>query len=275
MKKFLSVLALVVTLGLLAACSSDTTLPEWTPGEPFTIVIGATPSPHMEILEYIRPYLLEEGIVLDIREFTDFHVVNPALVDGTLGANFFQHQPFLDSSPYADRLHMLGFIHVEPIGAYSFTINDISELTEGATIAFPNDAANHGRALLLLQAYGLLTIDSAAGIRATYTSDITSNPLNLQFRAMDAALLPRVLDDPTVDMAIINTNHVLAGTNLSPMHDSLIRESTVNNPYANGLTVRDADKDHPAVLLLLRHLQSERVRQFIYRMYDGAVLPVF
>ena len=275
MKKLLLGLVLVAAVGLLAACGSgNTTMDEWVEGEIFTIVIGATPRPHEEVLEYIRPYLLADGVALDIRQFTDFPVVNPALADGTLDANYFQHTPFLEASPHADELYMVGLIHIEPIGAYSLTLNDISELPEGATIAFPNDATNHGRALLLLQAHGLLTINPDAGIRATYTSDILDNPLNLQFRALDAAILPRILEDPTIDMAIINTNHVLAGTNLNPVRDSLIIESP-NSPFANGLTVREADKDHPAIRILLQHLQSERVRQFIYSQYDGAVLPVF
>jgi len=141
-------------------------------------------------------------------------------------------------------------------------------------VAIPNDAVNHGRALLLLQAHGLLVVDPAAGIRASYTSDILENPLGLQFRALDAALLPRVLDDPTIDMAIINTNHVLTGTDLNPVRDSLIIE-TPESPFANGLAVRNTDKEHPAILILLRNLQSERVRQFIYDQYDGAVVPVF
>jgi len=275
MKKLLLVFVLIASLGVLAACSStDTALREWVDGEEFTIVIGATPRPHEEILEYIRPYLLADGIRLEIRQFTDFPVVNPALADGTLGANYFQHLPFLQASPYAEQLYMLGFIHIEPMGAYSLTLSDISELPQGATIALPNDATNHGRALLLLQTHGLLTVNPDAGIRATYTSDIIDNPLNLQFRSLDAAVLPRILEDPTIDMAIINTNHVLAGTDLNPVRDSLIIESP-DSPFANGLAVRTVDKDHPALRVLLSHLQSERVRQFIYRQYDGAVLPVF
>ena len=274
MKKLFLVFVLVVAVGMLVACGGGATMDEWVEGETFTIAIGATPRPHEEILEYIRPYLLADGIVLDIHPFTDFPVVNPALADGTLDANYFQHMPFLQASPYADELYMLGLIHIEPIGAYSLTLDDISQLPDGATIAIPNDATNHGRALLLLQYHGLLTVNPDAGIRATYTSDITDNPLNLQFRALDAAILPRILEDPTIDMAIINTNHVLDGTNLNPVRDSLMIESP-DSPFANGLTVRVADKDHPAFQVLLRHLQSERVRQFIYEQYDGAVLPVF
>lgn len=284
MKKLSAKLALilfVVTALALSACgSSDNTLAEWVEGETFTLRIGATARPHAEILEYIRPHLLNDGIELYVVPFSEFVLVNPALHDGTLDANYFQHRPFLETFPQADDLYMLGLIHIEPIGAYSSRqggvprYHDISELPEGATIAIPNDATNHGRALLLLQENGLITVNPDAGIRGTYSSDITSNPLNLQFRALDAALLPRMLEDPSIDIAIINTNHVLAGTDLDPVTDSLIMESP-DSPFANGLTVRAVDKDHQALHILLGHLQSERVREFIYREYNNAVLPVF
>ena len=273
-KALLLILAIATTLGLATACNSAQELAAWDGGDTFTITIGATPRPHEEILNYIRPYLLEAGVDLDIRQFTDFAVVNPALNDGTLDANYFQHLPFMEASPYADNLTMLGLIHIEPMGAYSLTLDSIADLPYGATVAIPNDATNHGRALLLLQTHGLLTLNPDAGIRATYTSDITDNPLGLNFTALDAAVLPRVLDDPAVDMAIINTNHVLAGTDLNPVRDSLIIE-TPYSPFANGLTVRNADADHPAFQILLQYLQSDRVREFIQREYDGAVVPVF
>jgi len=274
MKKILLATLLIALVGVFAACTSEAVLSDWPEGETFTLVIGATPRPHEEILNYIRPHLLADGVELDIRQFTEFPLVNPALADGTLGVNYFQHLPFLEASPYADVLYMLGFVHIEPMGAYSFTLDDITDLPYGATVALPNDATNHGRALLLLQTHGLLTINPNAGIRATYTSDIISNPLGLQFEALDAALLPRVLDDPRIDLAIINTNHVLAGTDLNPVRDSLIIESP-DSPFANGVAVRYVDRNHPAVQLLLYHLQSDRVRDFIWRQYDGAVVPVF
>jgi len=275
MKKLLLATLLIALIGAFAACSNEEiTLAPWTEGEVFNLTVGATPRPHTEILNYIAPYLLEDGVRLIVTTLDTFPVINPALADGTIGANYFQHLPFLEASPYADRLHMIGFVHIEPMGAYSLTLGSINDLPYGATIAIPNDATNHGRALLLLQTHGLLTLDPAAGIRASYTSDIVSNPLNLQFRALDAAILPRILDDPAVDMAIINTNHVLSGTDLNPVRDSLIIE-TPDSPFANGLAVREVDREHPAIQILMRHLQSERVREFIYRQYDGAVVPVF
>lgn len=287
MKKLLTLLLIIVT-GVLAACGNGGATPQATeaaanigttePDIAYTtevtrITIGATPRPHMEILEYIRPYIYEYGIILELIEFTDFVVINPALADGTLDANYFQHTPFLEASPLADELYMLGLIHIEPMGLYSLTIDNISNLPQGGTIAIPNDATNGGRALLLLQGYGIIELDPAAGIRAT-PFDITNNPLNLVFEELDAAILPRVLNDPNIDAAIINTNHVLSGTDLNPMRDSLIIE-TPDSPYGNGLAIRREDRNNPVFQTLLYHLQSERVREFIYREYDGAVLPVF
>jgi D-methionine transport system substrate-binding protein len=160
------------------------------------------------------------------------------------------------------------------MGAYSARWDDISQLPAGANIGIPDDATNGGRALMLLERYGLIRLDPAAGILATI-SDILENPLGLTFVEMTAVNLSRLWDDPSLDLAIVNTNHILANTNLSPAEDSLIREQAAGNPYSNGLTVRVADIDNPAILTLLRHMQSERVRQFIYREYGGNILPVF
>ena len=282
MKKLLFLAVLTVLVGAFAACADNgnqtptataTPSPESDTSELTRIRIGATPRPHMEILEYIAPFLLEDGIELELIEFTDFFVVNPALADGTLDANYFQHTPFLNASPYADVLYMMGLIHIEPMGMYSFTMDSIDDLPRGGVIAIPNDATNGGRALLLLQTYGVITLDPAAGILAT-PFDIIDNPFELEFHELDAALLPRMLNDPTIDAAVINTNHVLAGTDLNPMNDSIIIE-TPDSPYGNGLAIRRADADNPVFRTLLSHLQSERVREFIYRQYEGAVVPVF
>ena len=286
-KKFLEVLTmkLFIAVAIFAAilsfvaCADDNQAAVATGAGPqavdgiTTIRIGATPRPHMEILQYIQPYLLEDGVALELVEFTDFFVVNPAVADGTLDANYFQHTPFLNASPYADVLYMMGLVHIEPMGLYSLTMTCMGCLPDGGVIAIPNDATNGGRALLLLEANGIIELDPAAGILAT-PFDITHNPRNIQFHELDAALLPRLLEDPTIDAAIINTNHVLAGTDLSPMYDSILIESHIS-PYGNGLAIRRAEADNPAFITLLSHLQSERVRQFIYDQYGGAVVPVF
>jgi len=279
MKKLFLLAVIIGLLGAFAACAngngaaSPSESPSANEDGITRIRIGATPRPHMEILEYIAPYLLADGIELDLIEFTDFFVVNPALADGTLDANYFQHTPFLNASPYADVLYMMGLVHIEPMGLYSLTMECMSCLPQGGTIAIPNDATNGGRALLLLQTHGIITLDPDAGILAT-PFDIIDNPFDLEFHTLDAAILPRILTDPTIDAAVINTNHVLAGTDLNPMRDSLIIE-TPESPYGNGLAIRRTDADNPALRTLLAHLQSERVREFIYRQYEGAVVPVF
>ncbi|MCL2360294.1 MAG: MetQ/NlpA family ABC transporter substrate-binding protein [Defluviitaleaceae bacterium] len=264
--------ALVLCIALLAlsfgACNRND-------DDYITIIIGATPTPHAEILEFISPFLLEEGIRLDIRVFTDFSFPNPALSDGSLDANYFQHMPFLQN--FMDRtgnqLHVVGAIHIEPMGAYSQSINHISELQQGALIAIPDCAVNGPRALILMENNGLLTLNPYAGFGASI-HDIIDNPLDLEFVQIAAAMLPRVMLDEEADMSIINTNHVLFGApNIDPVRDSLIMETT-DTPYANMLVVRPEDADNPAMLTLLRHLQSERVREFILENYSG-VVPVF
>ena len=269
MKKLLT-LALALCLIFLSlgltACSSD--------DDYIRIRIGATPVPHAEILEYISPFLLEEGIRLEIVEFTEFAQVNPALVDGSLEANYFQHVPFLNNfiAATGNQLHVVGAVHIEPMGAYSMTLSDISELPYGALIAIPDCAVNGPRALMLLEDHGILALNPDVRVTAT-TGDITYNPLGLEFIEILASLLPRVMLDREADLSIINTNHVLAGTNLNPVEDSLIMEST-DSPYANTLVVRPEYADNEAILTLMRHLNSDRVREFILRNYDG-VVPVF
>jgi len=274
MKKFLTrVLSLALCLALitlsLASCNRG------ADDEIITIRIGATPTPHGEILELISPYLLEEGIRLDILIFTEFSAPNPALADGSLDANYFQHIPFLENYMNAsgNQLHVVGAIHIEPMGAYSQTLNHISELPQGATIAIPDCAVNGPRALMLMENHGLLTLNPDAGTSAS-VHDVTSNPLDLQFIEIAAALLPRVMLDNEADLSIINTNHILFGApGIDPVRDSLIMEST-DSPYANVLVVRPEDANNPEMLALLRHLQSDRVRDFILENFSG-VVPVF
>jgi len=239
------------------------------------IRIGATPRPHAELLNLISPYLLEEGIRLEITEFTDFSAPNPALANGSLEANFFQHIPFLENyiAQSGNTLHVVGAIHIEPMGAYSVSLDHIDELHYGALVAIPDCAVNGPRALMLLETHNILTLNPDVGSRASI-HDITDNPLNLQFIQIAAALLPRVMLDQEADLSIINTNHVLSGApGIDPVEDSLIMETT-DSPYANVLVVRPDDADNPAILALLRHLQSERVRDYILENYSG-VVPVF
>ncbi|MDU0329381.1 MetQ/NlpA family ABC transporter substrate-binding protein [Paenibacillus sp. 3LSP] len=293
MKKWtLSLLTLVLVL-VLAACGSnnaanngaagntagETSAAEGnaadsgnqTAAEPVKLVVGAT-VPHADILKLIAPKLKEEGVELEVKEFTDYVQPNVQLYEKELDANYFQHQPYLDeqnSQNGFDLIPVVG-VHVEPFGAYSNKIKSADELADGATIAIPNDPTNGGRALLLLQKQGLIKLKDDAGITAT-AKDIVENPKNLKFKETDAAMLPRLL--PEVDLALINTNFALKA-NLNPTKDALFIEDK-DSPYTNLLVARPDNKDSEAIQKLAKALTSDEVRTFINDTYEGALVPVF
>jgi len=233
--------------------------------------IGATPVPHAELLNLIRDDMAAQGYTLRIVEFTDYVQPNVAVLSGDLDANFFQHIPYLETNAdWSARLVSAFGVHVEPFGLYSQKYGNIAELPNGASIAIPNDPSNGGRALLLLQANGLITLRPDAGLRAT-PRDIISNPRNFRFQELEAAQLPRSLAD--VDAATINGNYALeAGFN--PMRDSLIIEGP-DSPYVNIVVVQRGNENSPKINALRNALLSPKVRDFINRTYNGGVAPVF
>jgi len=235
------------------------------------IVVGATPVPHAEILNYIKPKLKEKGIELEVKEFTDYVTPNTALNDKQIDANFFQHVPYLDEFNKEKGLNLVSVakVHVEPMGAYSEKIKSKDEIKDGAVVAIPNDATNEGRALLLLQKQGLIKLKDNSLTQTP--KDIVENPKNLQFKELEAAQLPRVLKD--VDFAIINTNYALEAK-LNPVKDSLFIEDK-DSPYANVLVTRQDNKDNELIKELINVLQSEDVKKFIEEKYQGAVVPAF
>lgn len=279
MKKTISlILALVFVLSFAAGCSSQTAAPQEAatsqaaPQEQTVLRIGATPVPHAEILNFVKPLLEKENIKLEIVEFQDYVQPNTALADKELDANFFQHKPYLDNFIKERSLDLVsaGNVHVEPLGLYSKTVKSLSELKEGSTIAIPNDATNAARALLLLQANGLIKLKEGVGIEAT-EKDIAENPKNIKIQPAEAAQLPRVLED--VDAAVINTNYALPA-NLNPSKDALVIEGK-DSPYANLVAVRSGDENRPEIKKLVEILQSEEVRKFLEEKYDGAIVPAF
>lgn len=287
MKKVLLTLFSLTLVVMLAACGSDnnassgsaaSTAPSAgassapSAAEPVTLVIGASPVPHAEILKAIAPQLEAEGIKLEIKEFTDYVQPNVQLAEGELDANFFQHKPYLDDQNQKNgwSLTPVVAVHVEPFGAYSKKIKSIDELKDGAKVAIPNDATNGGRALILLAKNGLITLKDPTNIAST-KSDIVENKKNLKIIELEAANLPRQLAE--VDLALINSNYALEA-GLVPTKDALFIESG-DSPYANLLVTRPEDKDKDAIKKLAAALTSAEAKKFIEDKYQGAIIPAF
>lgn len=236
------------------------------------IKVGATPVPHAEILNYIKDDLKSKGYTLEIVEFTDYVTPNLALNDKKIDANFFQHVPYMESFAKDKGLKLVsaGKVHVEPLGLYSKKYKSVEELPKGATIAIPNDPSNGGRALILLQAKGLIKLKAEAGLEAT-EKDIVENAKEFKFKALEAAQLPRTLED--VDASIINGNYALE-SGLNPVKDSILLEGA-DSPYANIVTVLEGHEKDEKIVALLQALQSENVKKFIADKYKGGVVPAF
>lgn len=234
--------------------------------------VGATAVPHAEILQQVKPILAKEGIKLDIVEFSDYVQPNQALADKDLDANFFQHKPYLDefNKTHGTDLVIAGKVHIEPMGIYSKSIKNIKDVPNGAKVAIPNDPTNGGRALLLLQKAGLITLKPGTGTNET-KADIASNPKNLQIIELDAPQLPRSLDDAA--LAIINTNYALQA-GLNPTKDALVIEDK-SSPYANVVVVRNGEQNNPEIKKLIEALNSPQIKQFIEEHYKGAIVPAF
>ena len=238
-----------------------------------TLKVGATAVPHAEILEVVKPLLEKDGIKLEIVEFNDYVQPNLALNDKELDANFFQHEPYLKNFMEEHKevkLKNAFGVHIEPMGIYSKKVKDLKELKDGASIAIPNDPTNGGRSLLLLRKAGLLKLKDGVNEKAT-VQDIAENPHNFKFQEVEAAQVPRTLED--VDAAVINTNYAMQ-VNLVPTKDALFMEDTTS-PYVNILAVRNGDENRPEIQALIKALQSKEVKDFINEKYKGAVVPAF
>ena len=237
-----------------------------------TLSVAATAVPHAEILEFVKPTLAKEGVDLKVKVFTDYIQPNVQVAEKRLDANFFQHQPYLDefNKGKGTNLVSIAGVHLEPLGAYSSKYKKLDEIPSGANVVIPNDATNGGRALLLLQKAGLITLKDKANILST-PKDIAENPKNLKIRELEAATLPRVLTQ--VDLALINTNYAIEAK-LNPKADALFIEGD-DSPYVNILVARPDNKDSDALKKLVGALHSPEVKQFINEKYKGAVIPAF
>lgn len=264
-----------------AAASGTPGAPD-TPAAPVTLKIGASPAPHAEILGHAAELLKEQGIELDIVQFDDYVIPNTALDEGSLDANYFQHLPYLTNFN-AERsltLTSAGAIHYEPLGVYAGKSNDLVNVPEGAVIGIPDDATNGGRALLLLQAQGVLTLKdgidldtfrSAESINFTEYDGIAENPHNVRIEALTAANLPAAL--PDLDFAVINGNYALpAGiANLQLAAEDASGEAA--QVFANVVAVRAGDEDRPEIRALIEVLKSDGMKAWITEQYQGSVLP--
>ena len=238
------------------------------------LTVAASAIPHAEILEFIKPQLRAQGVDLQVKVFTDYVQPNLQVEEHQIDANFFQHKPYLDAFNREHGTHLVvvpdSAVHVEPFGAYSKKIRSVAELRDGAVIAVPNDPSNSARSLLLLQKQGLIKLRDPTNIFAT-SHDVVFNPKHLKFRELEAATLPRVLDD--VDLALINTNYALAA-GLQPTRDALFIEGA-DSPYANLVATRADNVNSPALRKLVAALRSPAAKKFIQDKYHGAVVATF
>ena len=267
MKKYLIALTLVLLSSALIFAAGTK---EAKDGK--TILVGATPEPHAAFLNLVIDDLAAQGYTLKVQEFTDYVTPNEALESGELDANFFQHIPYLESFNKDKGFHLVnaGGIHVEPFALYSDRHKSLAALPQGATIAIPNDPTNEGRALLLLESAGLLTLDPNAGLEAT-PLDIASNPKGLRFSEIEAASLPRVLKD--VDGAIINGNYAIPA-GLIATRDGLLVEGA-DSPYVNVIAVKAGRENDEAIVALVAALRGPKIKAYVAEHYkNGEVVLV-
>ncbi len=270
MKRILAAVLVLALIGTaLAGCGKKSE-------EDKVIVVGASATPHADILEVARPLLEEAGYELKIEVYNDYVQPNVALDSGDLDANYFQHKPYLDSQNAENKTNLVsaGAVHYEPYGLYPGKTATIDALADGAQISVPNDASNEARALLLLEAQGLITLTEGVGLEAT-KNDIVENPKNLEILEIEAAQLARSLQD--VDMAVINGNYAIeAGLNVGK--DAVAvedKDSVAADTFANLVVVKSGNENREDIKALLKALQSDEVKQFINDTYEGAVIPKF
>jgi len=293
MKKFLTLSLAAAACVALSACSSSTTETNAADtaaeteaeeteaeaeteaaedGETIVVKVAASPTPHAEILNSVKDILAEEGIDLQVTEYGDYVIPNTAVEEGEMDANYFQHVPYLDQFNEENGTHLVSVagVHIEPMAVYAGKAASFDELADGATIAVPNDVTNEARALLLLQSNGLIKLKDEANLSAT-PNDIVENPKNIQFKEVEAAMIPNIKDE--VDLSVINSNYAMQA-GLNPVEDSLAIEDS-DSPYVNVLVVKEGNEEAPGIPELVEALHSETCKKFIEDTFDGAVVPAF
>ena len=270
MKKILSIiLVAVICLSALAlvACDKKT--------ETKVIKVAASSTPHAEILEECKAILADKGYELDIKVMGDYVIPNTATESGDVDANYFQHQPYLDSFNAENGTHLVTVakVHYEPYGIYAGTCASLEDLKEGDKVAVDNDPTNEARALLLLEAAGVIKMKEGADLTST-NNDIVENPLNLDIVEMEAALLPSQLDE--VAVAVINGNYAIeAGLKIADALATEDAQSEAAQTFANVLVVKEGNEDNEGIKALVEAITSESIKTFINDKYEGAVVPIF
>ena len=236
-----------------------------------TLKVAASPTPHAEILNVAKEVLAEQGIDLEVVEFSDYVQPNLVTESGEVDANYFQHTPYLDSFNEENGTHLVsvGAVHYEPFGIYPGKSDDLANIADGATIAVPNDTTNEARALTLLEKNGFFKLKADAGLTAT-KNDIEENPLNVNVDEVEAAQVPNVLQDE--DYAVINSNYAISA-GLDPMTDALAMEDGTS-AYVNVLVCKEGNEEEPKIKALVAALQSQQVKDFMTESYGGAVVSV-
>ena len=269
MKKTIAIILTLVLALSLVACGGPK-------ADDKTITVAASPTPHAEILKVAAEVLAKDGWTLEIKEYTDFVQPNNVVEDGEIDANYFQHVPYLNQFNTDNGTHLVSvaMVHYEPFGIYAGTKNAIADLAEGDKIAIPNDGSNRARALLLLEAQGIIKLKDGVGMDAT-DLDIVENPLNLEIVQMEAAQIANVRD--SVALAVINGNYALqaglnAGTDALAVEDA---ESISATTYANVLVVKEGNEQSEKIQALIKAVLSEEVKAYINDTYSGAVVPIF
>lgn len=277
-KKLIALAATAALTLSLAACSngnSSSTAENSSSDAASTVIrVGASPSPHAEILEFAKDQLAEKGYALEIVEFTDYVMPNVALTEGDLDANFFQHTPYLTNYNESNGTDLVSAckVHFEPMGLYSETLTDVAAVSEGSKVGVPNDPTNEARALNLLEAQGLIKLREGAGLNAT-PLDIEENPLKLEFVELEAAQLPRNLSEFAI--AAINGNYAIEAGILDKGIVNESSDSASAQEYANILAVRNGELESEKTKALVEVLGSDATREYINTQYQDQFIPVF
>lgn len=274
MKKGLLTALFIIFAGVLAACGSSSSEGD---KDSKVITVGATPTPHAEILEEAKPLLKEKGYELKIKNFTDYKLINKALATKDLDANYFQHVPYLDQEMKENKdydLVNVGAVHLEPFGIYSKKYKSLKDLPDGAKIIMSNNAAEQGRMLAMLENAGLIKLKSGIEKVDATVKDITENKKNLKIKNDVAPeMTAKAYEANEADAVFINVNYAIQNK-LNPKTDSIELESPKDNPYANIIAVRKGDEDSDKVKALMDVLRSDDIKKFIDKKYEGSVISV-